>query len=157
MIEVSCLSSSVFNVKVKETHCSVGELLPNVQYEFWVTATNTTGISPASEKAVYVTGKTMGLLQGTPLSNWLTVVFNRDVLVEDTTEYNGLHYFNSVLSQLSLPPSLIPLYLPLSLPLLLPLQSPLHQSSDRGSVAVVRKPLWFAGSQETPTQSTPTP
>ncbi|XP_036819282.1 fibronectin type III and SPRY domain-containing protein 2 isoform X2 [Oncorhynchus mykiss] len=45
----------VSNVKVKETHCSVGELLPNVQYEFWVTATNTTGISPASEKAVYVT------------------------------------------------------------------------------------------------------
>ncbi|XP_029599833.1 fibronectin type III and SPRY domain-containing protein 2-like [Salmo trutta] len=41
----------VFNVKVKETHCSVGELLPNVQYEFWVTATNTTGIRPASEKA----------------------------------------------------------------------------------------------------------
>jgi hypothetical protein len=56
-------------VKVKETHCSVGELLPNVQYEFWVTATNTTGISPASEKAVYVTGKTLDLLQGTPLSN----------------------------------------------------------------------------------------
>ena len=57
------------NVKVKETHCSVGELLPNVQYEFWVTATNTTGISPASEKAVYVTGKTLDLLQGTPFSN----------------------------------------------------------------------------------------
>ncbi|XP_030649128.1 fibronectin type III and SPRY domain-containing protein 2 [Chanos chanos] len=42
-------------VKVKETHCTVSNLLPNAQYEFWVTATNTTGISPASEKAVYMT------------------------------------------------------------------------------------------------------
>lgn len=31
-------------------------LLPNAQYELWVTATNTTGISPASEKALYMTG-----------------------------------------------------------------------------------------------------
>ncbi|XP_014324512.1 fibronectin type III and SPRY domain-containing protein 2 [Xiphophorus maculatus] len=42
-------------VKVKETHCTVTELLPNAQYELWVTATNTTGISPASEKALYMT------------------------------------------------------------------------------------------------------
>ncbi|KAF7212385.1 transcript variant X2 [Nothobranchius furzeri] len=42
-------------VKVKETHCTVMDLLPNAQYELWVTATNTTGISPASEKALYVT------------------------------------------------------------------------------------------------------
>lgn len=42
-------------VKVKETHCSVSNLLPNAQYELWVTATNTTGISPASERALYVT------------------------------------------------------------------------------------------------------
>ncbi|XP_031425500.1 fibronectin type III and SPRY domain-containing protein 2 [Clupea harengus] len=42
-------------VKVKETHYTVADLLPNAQYEFWVTATNTTGISPASEKAVYMT------------------------------------------------------------------------------------------------------
>uniref|UniRef100_A0A8C5NEC0 Fibronectin type III and SPRY domain containing 2 n=1 Tax=Gouania willdenowi TaxID=441366 RepID=A0A8C5NEC0_GOUWI len=40
---------------VKETHCTVTDLLPNAQYEFWVTATNTTAISPASEKALYVT------------------------------------------------------------------------------------------------------
>ncbi|KAI4898933.1 hypothetical protein NFI96_031990 [Prochilodus magdalenae] len=40
---------------VKETHCVVKDLLPNAQYEFWVTATNTTGISPASERAVYMT------------------------------------------------------------------------------------------------------
>lgn len=32
------------------------DLLPNAQYELWVTATNTTGISPASEKTLYVTG-----------------------------------------------------------------------------------------------------
>lgn len=32
------------------------DLLPNAQYELWVTATNTTGISPASEKALYMTG-----------------------------------------------------------------------------------------------------
>ncbi|CAJ1049435.1 fibronectin type III and SPRY domain-containing protein 2 [Xyrichtys novacula] len=42
-------------VKVKETHCTVTDLLPNAQYELWVTATNTTGISPASEKALYMT------------------------------------------------------------------------------------------------------
>ncbi|MED6278169.1 hypothetical protein CHARACLAT_020927 [Characodon lateralis] len=42
-------------VKVKETHCTVTDLLPNAQYELWVMATNTTGISPASEKALYMT------------------------------------------------------------------------------------------------------
>ncbi|KAK1785255.1 hypothetical protein P4O66_018655 [Electrophorus voltai] len=42
-------------LRVKETHCVMQQLLPNVQYEFWVTATNTTGISPASERAVYMT------------------------------------------------------------------------------------------------------
>ncbi|KAM4744053.1 fibronectin type III and SPRY domain-containing protein 2 isoform 2-T2 [Anableps anableps] len=42
-------------VKVKETHCTVTDLLPNAQYELWVTATNTTGISPASEKGLYMT------------------------------------------------------------------------------------------------------
>uniref|UniRef100_A0A3B4DBQ3 Fibronectin type III and SPRY domain containing 2 n=1 Tax=Pygocentrus nattereri TaxID=42514 RepID=A0A3B4DBQ3_PYGNA len=41
--------------RVKETHYVVTDLLPNAQYEFWVTATNTTGISPASERAVYMT------------------------------------------------------------------------------------------------------
>ncbi|TMS13236.1 Fibronectin type III and SPRY domain-containing protein 2 [Larimichthys crocea] len=41
----------VSNIKVKETHCTVTDLMPNAQYELWVTATNTTGISPASEKA----------------------------------------------------------------------------------------------------------
>lgn len=41
--------------RVKETHCVVKDLLPNAQYEFWVTATNTTGISPTSERAVYMT------------------------------------------------------------------------------------------------------
>uniref|UniRef100_A0A667WYK4 Fibronectin type III and SPRY domain containing 2 n=1 Tax=Myripristis murdjan TaxID=586833 RepID=A0A667WYK4_9TELE len=40
---------------VKETHCTVKDLLPNAQYELWVTATNTTGISPAGEKALYMT------------------------------------------------------------------------------------------------------
>lgn len=49
---------SVSKVNVKETHCTVTDLLPNAQYELWVTATNTTGISPASEKALYMTGKT---------------------------------------------------------------------------------------------------
>ncbi|XP_066557550.1 fibronectin type III and SPRY domain-containing protein 2 [Amia ocellicauda] len=42
-------------LKVKETYCTVTDLVPNTQYEFWVTALNTTGISPASEKAVYMT------------------------------------------------------------------------------------------------------
>ncbi|XP_030045465.1 fibronectin type III and SPRY domain-containing protein 2 [Microcaecilia unicolor] len=44
-----------FMMKVKETYCTVYNLILNTQYEFWVTALNTTGISPASERAVYVT------------------------------------------------------------------------------------------------------
>ncbi|XP_071389706.1 fibronectin type III and SPRY domain-containing protein 2 [Centroberyx affinis] len=51
----STCGPDVTKVKVKETHCTVTDLLPNAQYELWVTATNTTGISPASEKALYMT------------------------------------------------------------------------------------------------------
>ncbi|KAM9861284.1 fibronectin type III and SPRY domain-containing protein 2 [Aulostomus maculatus] len=51
----SSSAPDVSQVKVKETHCTVTHLLPNAQYELWVTATNTTGISPASEKALYMT------------------------------------------------------------------------------------------------------
>ena len=42
---------------IKETYCSVTNLLPNTQYEFWVTAQNRAGLSPTSEHAVYMTGK----------------------------------------------------------------------------------------------------
>lgn len=52
-----CACFSVSKIKVKETHCTVSDLVPNAQYELWVTATNTTGISPASEKALYMTGR----------------------------------------------------------------------------------------------------
>lgn len=41
---------------VKETYCLVTNLVPNTQYEFWVTAQNRAGLSPASERAVYMTG-----------------------------------------------------------------------------------------------------
>ncbi|XP_037103760.1 fibronectin type III and SPRY domain-containing protein 2 [Syngnathus acus] len=51
----STTAPQVSKLKVKETHCTVRELLPGAQYELWVTATNTTGISPASEKALYLT------------------------------------------------------------------------------------------------------
>nr|XP_019935552.1 PREDICTED: fibronectin type III and SPRY domain-containing protein 2 [Paralichthys olivaceus]XP_019935553.1 PREDICTED: fibronectin type III and SPRY domain-containing protein 2 [Paralichthys olivaceus]XP_019935554.1 PREDICTED: fibronectin type III and SPRY domain-containing protein 2 [Paralichthys olivaceus]XP_019935555.1 PREDICTED: fibronectin type III and SPRY domain-containing protein 2 [Paralichthys olivaceus]XP_019935556.1 PREDICTED: fibronectin type III and SPRY domain-containing prote len=51
----STCAPQVSKVKVKETHCTVTDLLPDAQYELWVTATNTTGISPASEKALYMT------------------------------------------------------------------------------------------------------
>ncbi|XP_066211844.1 fibronectin type III and SPRY domain-containing protein 2 isoform X1 [Saccopteryx leptura] len=44
-----------FTMTVKETYCSVRNLVPNTQYEFWVTAQNRTGVSPASECAVYMT------------------------------------------------------------------------------------------------------
>jgi len=44
-------------LKVKETYCTISNLLPNTQYEFWVSASNASGISPPSERAVYVTGK----------------------------------------------------------------------------------------------------
>ncbi|KFW71992.1 Fibronectin type III and SPRY domain-containing protein 2, partial [Pygoscelis adeliae] len=42
-------------LKVKETYCTITNLLPNTQYEFWVSALNASGISPPSERAVYVT------------------------------------------------------------------------------------------------------
>ncbi|CAI5644999.1 fibronectin type III and SPRY domain-containing protein 2 isoform X2 [Oreochromis niloticus] len=51
----SAFTPQVSKVTLKETHCTVADLLPNAQYELWVTATNTTGISPASEKALYMT------------------------------------------------------------------------------------------------------
>ncbi|MEE6503222.1 hypothetical protein FKM82_004773 [Ascaphus truei] len=44
-----------FMIRAKETYCTVTNLIPNTQYEFWVTAVNTTGGSPASESSVYVT------------------------------------------------------------------------------------------------------
>ncbi|XP_069481080.1 fibronectin type III and SPRY domain-containing protein 2 [Ambystoma mexicanum] len=52
-----------FVVNVKETYCTVDNLVPNTQYEFWVTALNTTGIGPASEKAVYVTAPSPPLIK----------------------------------------------------------------------------------------------
>ncbi|XP_061743371.1 fibronectin type III and SPRY domain-containing protein 2 isoform X2 [Nerophis ophidion] len=45
----------VHKVKVKESQCSLTDLLPGAQYEVWLTATNTTGISPASDKVLYLT------------------------------------------------------------------------------------------------------
>lgn len=44
-----------FTMTVKETYCSVTNLEPNTQYEFWVVAQNRTGPSPSSEHAVYMT------------------------------------------------------------------------------------------------------
>nr|KAF6409854.1 fibronectin type III and SPRY domain containing 2 [Rousettus aegyptiacus] len=44
-----------FTMTVKETYCLVTNLVPNTQYEFWVTAQNRAGLSPASERAVYMT------------------------------------------------------------------------------------------------------
>lgn len=46
-----------FTMTVKETYCSVRNLAPNTQYEFWVTAENRAGVSPASERVVYMTGE----------------------------------------------------------------------------------------------------
>ena len=37
--------------------------MPNTQYEFWVSALNAAGISPPSERAVYVTGKNILFIQ----------------------------------------------------------------------------------------------
>ncbi|XP_018432185.1 PREDICTED: fibronectin type III and SPRY domain-containing protein 2 [Nanorana parkeri] len=44
-----------FMIRSKETYCTVMNLMPNTQYEFWVIAINASGESPASENAVYVT------------------------------------------------------------------------------------------------------
>lgn len=44
-----------FTMTVKETYCSVKNLEPNTQYEFWVIAQNRTGPSPSSEHVVYMT------------------------------------------------------------------------------------------------------
>ncbi|XP_048173730.1 fibronectin type III and SPRY domain-containing protein 2 [Corvus hawaiiensis] len=42
-------------LKIKETYCTITDLVPNTQYEFWVSALNASGVSPPSERAVYVT------------------------------------------------------------------------------------------------------
>ncbi|XP_063170311.1 fibronectin type III and SPRY domain-containing protein 2 [Candoia aspera] len=44
-----------FRLNVKETYCTVVQLAPNTQYEFWVKAANKAGISSVSERAVYMT------------------------------------------------------------------------------------------------------
>ncbi|XP_044294894.1 LOW QUALITY PROTEIN: fibronectin type III and SPRY domain-containing protein 2 [Varanus komodoensis] len=44
-----------FMTNVKETYCTVANLVPNAQYEFWVKALNKAGVGPASERAVYMT------------------------------------------------------------------------------------------------------
>lgn len=72
----SVLAFSVSKVKVKETHCTVTDLVPNAQYELWVTATNTTGISPASEKALYMTGNRSHSYIKSHLTSDLTFLFS---------------------------------------------------------------------------------
>uniref|UniRef100_A0A8C6VFV7 Fibronectin type III and SPRY domain containing 2 n=1 Tax=Naja naja TaxID=35670 RepID=A0A8C6VFV7_NAJNA len=44
-----------FKLNVKETYCTVAQLVPNTQYEFWVKAVNRAGVSSESERAVYMT------------------------------------------------------------------------------------------------------
>ncbi|XP_070619682.1 fibronectin type III and SPRY domain-containing protein 2 isoform X2 [Erythrolamprus reginae] len=44
-----------FKINVKETYCTVAQLVPNTQYEFWVKAVNRAGVSSESERAVYMT------------------------------------------------------------------------------------------------------
>ncbi|XP_067827343.1 fibronectin type III and SPRY domain-containing protein 2 isoform X2 [Heptranchias perlo] len=43
------------SVKVKEMYCTVRNLQPNTAYQFWVTASNSTGTSPASDRAEHTT------------------------------------------------------------------------------------------------------
>ncbi|XP_023566521.1 fibronectin type III and SPRY domain-containing protein 2 isoform X3 [Octodon degus] len=59
-------------VTVKETYCSVMNLEPNTQYEFWVIAQNRAGPSPSSERAVYMTGSYFPLNKAT-CHPWLTI------------------------------------------------------------------------------------
>ncbi|XP_053128944.1 fibronectin type III and SPRY domain-containing protein 2 [Hemicordylus capensis] len=44
-----------FMLNVKETYCTVINLAPNTQYEFWTRALNRAGAGPVSERAVYMT------------------------------------------------------------------------------------------------------
>ncbi|KAH0619996.1 hypothetical protein JD844_014481 [Phrynosoma platyrhinos] len=44
-----------FMLHVKVTYCTVTNLAPNTQYEFWVKALNRAGVSSSSERAVYMT------------------------------------------------------------------------------------------------------
>ncbi|XP_023566518.1 fibronectin type III and SPRY domain-containing protein 2 isoform X2 [Octodon degus] len=50
-------------VTVKETYCSVMNLEPNTQYEFWVIAQNRAGPSPSSERAVYMTAPSAPIIK----------------------------------------------------------------------------------------------
>ncbi|XP_037365849.1 fibronectin type III and SPRY domain-containing protein 2 [Talpa occidentalis] len=56
-----------FTLTVKETYCSVTNLEPNTQYEFWVTAQNRAGRSPASERVVYTTAPSPPIIRSEAL------------------------------------------------------------------------------------------
>ncbi|XP_026565656.1 fibronectin type III and SPRY domain-containing protein 2 isoform X1 [Pseudonaja textilis] len=53
--DTSSKGEEEFKLNVKETYCTVAQLLPNTQYEFWVKAVNRAGVSSESERAVYMT------------------------------------------------------------------------------------------------------
>ncbi|XP_039214897.1 fibronectin type III and SPRY domain-containing protein 2 isoform X2 [Crotalus tigris] len=53
--DTSSTEQEEFKLSVKETYCTVAQLVPNTQYEFWVKAVNRAGVSSASERAVYMT------------------------------------------------------------------------------------------------------
>uniref|UniRef100_A0A670JVW7 Fibronectin type III and SPRY domain containing 2 n=1 Tax=Podarcis muralis TaxID=64176 RepID=A0A670JVW7_PODMU len=53
--ETSKEEQDAFMLNVKETYCTVTNLAPNAQYEFWVKALNRAGVGSASERAVYIT------------------------------------------------------------------------------------------------------
>ncbi|XP_034988109.2 fibronectin type III and SPRY domain-containing protein 2 [Zootoca vivipara] len=53
--ETSKEEEDAFMLNVKETYCTVTNLAPNTQYEFWVKALNRAGVGSASERADYIT------------------------------------------------------------------------------------------------------
>ncbi|ETE67750.1 Fibronectin type III and SPRY domain-containing protein 2, partial [Ophiophagus hannah] len=53
--DTSSKEEEEFKLNVKETYCTVTQLVPNTQYEFWVKAVNRAGVSSESERAVYMT------------------------------------------------------------------------------------------------------
>ncbi|XP_058012032.1 fibronectin type III and SPRY domain-containing protein 2 [Ahaetulla prasina] len=53
--DTSSKEEEEFKLNVKETYCTVAQLVPNTQYEFWVKAVNRAGVSSESERAVYMT------------------------------------------------------------------------------------------------------
>ncbi|NWV03906.1 FSD2 protein, partial [Ptilonorhynchus violaceus] len=84
-------------LKVKETYCTITDLLPNTQYEFWVSALNASGVSPQSERAVYVTAPSPPTIK----SKKIRSCENAALVCWESTDINPVDSYTVELSKLT--------------------------------------------------------